>query len=431
MKSRANNMMHHVIGSQPIDRSHMDERPEKAIFTIAPVGACCNLACSYCYHADIRHRTRAFDVMSEEILTNVIATTVNSARVVQYTWHGGEPLLAGQDFFSRVAKFQERFASTEGTKVINHIQTNLTLLSKKMAKWLKHYDFQLSTSLDGPREFHDRLRRFPNGRGTFDVVMDKLRLCQDVGLPYGVICVVSQINADYPETVYSFLTEAAPYGFDFSICSDRLGSSTFIPSSRQLLHFFKRAFDLWYGEFDGRIPVRTFVGIIERLLGGSPSDCTFAQHGCGIITGIDRDGTVYPCARFLGVPDFALGKVKSQGIDTILMQPKVVATRKNLSLPSSKCTSCRWFFLCGGGCRFENWFAQSHSNGRNPWCTFRQDLFSHIVRAISSTVEEMVQSIEQEDIPRLKGQDGVEGSHLKNGKRRVRVRLPYKSQALF
>lgn len=64
-----------------------------------PVGSLCNLECSYCYYLESgrftpsRHESRMSDSLLEKFIRQYIASSPGP--VVQFTWHGGEPTLAG------------------------------------------------------------------------------------------------------------------------------------------------------------------------------------------------------------------------------------------------------------------------------------------------------------------------------------------------
>ena len=118
----------------------------------------CNLACGYCFQ---EHSGGVIDLSTvETILRRVIAhnlTVDPLTKVIQVYWHGGEPLLAGIDFFRAIIRIEAQYPELSFE---NRIQTNGTLMSEDMARLLTEYQFQVGFSLDGPKEIHDRYRRF-------------------------------------------------------------------------------------------------------------------------------------------------------------------------------------------------------------------------------------------------------------------------------
>ena len=80
---------------------------------VKPVGATCNLDCTYCYYLDKElqaPKARPTDVMSDELLEEVSQQYIqgNQVPVGSFCWHGGEPLLAGLDFFRRAMELQQK-----------------------------------------------------------------------------------------------------------------------------------------------------------------------------------------------------------------------------------------------------------------------------------------------------------------------------------
>ncbi|MCK7515035.1 MAG: SPASM domain-containing protein [Desulfobacterales bacterium] len=80
--------------------------------------------------------------------------------VVRFSWHGGEPTVLGVDYF-RKAVATERRLLPPGRSVANGLQTNGTLLDDDWGRFLADEGFSVGLSLDGPREFHDRLSPDP------------------------------------------------------------------------------------------------------------------------------------------------------------------------------------------------------------------------------------------------------------------------------
>lgn len=54
-----------------------------------------------------------------------------------FVWHGGEPLLAGIEFYKRAIAFQEKFRKP-GQKIFNGLVTDGTLIEKESAKFEKY-----------------------------------------------------------------------------------------------------------------------------------------------------------------------------------------------------------------------------------------------------------------------------------------------------
>ena len=71
---------------------------------IKPASSLCNMKCEYCfYHDESAHRDVAFKgLMNEEIVENLIRKVFEAEQeYVLFAFQGGEPTLAGLDFFKK------------------------------------------------------------------------------------------------------------------------------------------------------------------------------------------------------------------------------------------------------------------------------------------------------------------------------------------
>jgi uncharacterized protein len=138
-----------------------DEAPRIASLLIKPASALCNLDCDYCFCLDREAdpyeaiRTR---IMTQETLERLVdGYLAYSFPHSAFAFQGGEPTLAGLDFFRSFIEFQKRFGR-RGQAVSNSIQTNRTLLTPEWRALFRTYHFLVGVSLDGPRDVHEAYR---------------------------------------------------------------------------------------------------------------------------------------------------------------------------------------------------------------------------------------------------------------------------------
>lgn len=135
----------------------------------------CNLRCSYCpYMGGYDNRTHSDKSISMEIIQKgidyLLAHSHNTKRI-SIGFYGGEPLLA-MSFLRKAVEYTDEVR--EGRNILFTLTTNGTLLSDENVEYLIAKDFHVLISLDGAREYHNANRVFPNGQGSFDVIMEKL-----------------------------------------------------------------------------------------------------------------------------------------------------------------------------------------------------------------------------------------------------------------
>ena len=152
-------------------------RPTAFTTMIKPVGSLCNLDCDYCYYlgkADLYGGRQP--KMSDELLERYISQYIESVQVptVTFCWHGGEPLLAGIDFYEKAVALQNRYRGTK--QIENSLQTNGLLINPDWCDFFRQNNFLIGLSLDGPKEIHDAYRHDRGGHPTFDRVMRVLEM---------------------------------------------------------------------------------------------------------------------------------------------------------------------------------------------------------------------------------------------------------------
>ena len=140
----------------------MEKRSREFQIFVKPVGSVCNLACTYCYYLGKKNLYPDADkfLMADNILEKYIVQHIRASTedIITFSWHGGEPLLAGISFYRKIVSLQTKFKPS-GKRIINGIQTNGTLLDDKWCRFFSDENFVIGISLDGPEEFHNFCRR--------------------------------------------------------------------------------------------------------------------------------------------------------------------------------------------------------------------------------------------------------------------------------
>ena len=127
-----------------------------------PVGSRCNMRCAYCYYLEKGKysESRKQTCMSYSLLEKLIRQTVAASPgpVVSFTWHGGEPTLAGMDFYKKALELERKYLP-RGWEAWNNLQTNGSLLDEEWCRFLAEENFDVGISIDGPEHLHNRCGR--------------------------------------------------------------------------------------------------------------------------------------------------------------------------------------------------------------------------------------------------------------------------------
>jgi len=159
----------------PMDYSAVSgAAPRITSLLIKPASAVCNLDCAYCFYLD-RDADPYKDLPARRMTADTLERLVDSYLFYSFpnstfAFQGGEPTLAGLDFFEQLVKFQQQYGRN-GQNVSNSMQTNAILVDDNWARLFKQYNWLLGVSLDGPQEVHDLYRFNKAGHGTFNQVL--------------------------------------------------------------------------------------------------------------------------------------------------------------------------------------------------------------------------------------------------------------------
>ena len=331
---------------------------EPFVVMAKPVGSRCNLNCTYCYYLGTDQLIGSAPAlrMDEETLETFIRTYIQNSlngpvKVVQFTWHGGEPTLAGLDFYKRAVELQKKYLP-QGWQCWNNLQTNGVLLDRAWCDFLAQEHFDVGLSLDGTAAIHDRYRLDAGGQGTYDRVHAAAERLLERGVRPDLLCTVTADAARDPLGVYRALRELDTGWMQF-IPIVRWGAdgrpTVDSVSPEGYGDFLCAIFDEWIYHDVGRVGVQLFEEVAHVMQGGSPTLCWMART-CGRVVVVEREGDVYSCDHCVD-PEHRLGSLKTDGLRPLVDGPgqQAFGEAKRDTL-TDQCRSCRYLPMCGGGC---------------------------------------------------------------------------------
>lgn len=366
--------------------------PQAFNIMIKPVGSLCNLRCHYCYYLDKAEiyggkEPRMSEQMLEHFVKEYIAA--NDVPEVFFNWHGGEPLLAGLDFYRKAMAFQRKYGA--GKKIRNTLQTNATLITPEWAQFFRDNEFLIGVSLDGPQKVHDAYRTGKAGASVFDRVRRGIMELYRAGVQYNVMATVNKQSEGRAMEIYQFLKSAGTRFIQFMpvvehvknglIVSPETPGARLAPwsvSAAGFGRFLCDIFDHWIRNDVGKVFVNQFDAALACWCGVQPGLCAMAET-CGGNSIIEHNGDLYPCDHFV-YADYKIGNVLETDLRTLMNSSKQVkfGIDKRSGLPQ-KCFRCRWFFACHGECpkhRFNT--TDKGETGLNALCEGYEMFFSHI-----------------------------------------------------
>jgi serine-type anaerobic sulfatase-maturating enzyme len=352
---------------------------------IKPVSASCNLRCRYCYYIDKNelYSGRALHRMTDKILEKYIIQHVEAStdKVVFFSWHGGEPTLAGMDFYKKAVAIQKKHIP-DGYRIINGIQTNGTLLDDKWCRFFSKENFLVGISIDGPQELHDKYRITANGGPTFTQVLHGYNLLRKYKVTTEILCVLNSFNSGQPLRVYNFFKElGAEYMTFLPLVEQQSDSASGVTSASvnplEYGNFLIKVFDEWVAGDIGKVKIQVFEEAARTAFRQEHTLCIFKVN-CGGVPVIEHNGDFYSCDHFVDKKHL-LGNICDISLAELLDSPeqKAFGQVKSSTLPRF-CRECDVLEMCNGECP-RNRFIKTPDGeyGLNYLCPGYKLFFNH------------------------------------------------------
>ncbi len=362
---------------------------------VKPVGSLCNLRCSYCYYLgkkDLYPGLKSFRMM-DEILENYIIQHIEATtdEVIFFSWHGGEPSLAGLDFFKKAVRLQQKYLPA-GKLIQNGIQTNGTLLNDEFCRFLADEHFIVGISMDGPEEYHNKHRRMADNKTSFDQVLDGYKRLQKYGIVTEILCVLNSNNAQFPLVIYDYfkLLEVRYITF-LPLVIRQKGSKTGVSedsvSPEDFGRFLCTVFDEWVQKDIGRIKIQLFEEASRKAFDQEHTLCIFKVN-CGGVPVLEHNGDFYSCDHYVEKKHF-LGNISERRLSDFLdsREQKDFGDAKSETLPAY-CIECSVRDMCNGECpknRFIN--TPEGEPGLNYLCSGYKLFFNHCLPFVEALRE--------------------------------------------
>lgn len=295
----------------------------------------CNLRCSYCYanKGNYGNESELMSVNTAENVINFINEHVKNYPLKYITFFGGEPLLA-VDIIEMVC---EAFLDKG---ILFLMQTNGTVLNEKILNVINKYNIMITVSLDGPREINDFNRVDILGNGTYDKIIDNMRL-----LSSNVKAIQSTISDEFIEqyskdTIYSYLFKKT--GISFLKVEYELNSINRLKEDdieKEVEEFFKYI-------IDEKFIVDGNGYRILKFFFSTKNSKYLCPAGTNFLT-IDVNGNVFPCQLFINNNEYFMGNVEDKFFYKDTSYKAVVEKLVTLSKDfKGDCNNCLARFFC-------------------------------------------------------------------------------------
>lgn len=383
----------------------------------------CNLACTYCFAegGDYGRIKEAMGHDSVDHIFSFIKDNVTPSRSVRFEIFGGEPL-ANFPTMREVCERSEQFGAEHGIEFVYRISTNLTLLPEGSLDLFARHKFVVSVSIDGGKTVQDLNRPAKGGQGSYDRVMKNVVKVREASEDITLVARMTVAQSDpslidnmhelydlnifdyfqiYPGVFPAddaeenqttgagkvFLDMPAVHGKDEKPEARGSSCATPQPASRYINFFLQdgmveqfRDFLIEYPKLF--TPENRFRGVLEyertvQLVLEGQLALSFCSGGRTYFTH-SPDKSISPCHRLVGEPSFDVGR--EAGLT------KEPADWRQVVDDHPVCGQCWARYICGGGCKQENFVATGDMQSLNTEsCAYQLLLTEEVLRMMAKS----------------------------------------------
>lgn len=321
---------------------------------IKPASSLCNMKCEYCfYHAlgELRERY-SYGVMSEATAANVIrkAAAFADGYPVHFAFQGGEPTVAGLDFFLFFVNTVKKTAAK--SEVSFSLQTNGLSINDDWAKFFAENKFLIGLSLDGDPE-NNQYRIDANGKYTTERIIHASEILNAHGVPFNILSVATKKTLERLDCVFEYYKKHNFQYLQFIPCLKPFGTkeNRYAMNEKEFAAFLIGAWRRYVRAFVAKRPlsIRFFDNLLMMATGRRAEQCGLYGH-CGIQFIIEGNGDVFPC-DFYCLDEWKLGNVNETGFREIAASDRAKKFVSETIAVRPECKTCNYYRLCLGGCK--------------------------------------------------------------------------------
>jgi len=339
----------------------------------------CPSKCNYCWSSE-----EGSLVMGIETFQEIVNWLKNfREEPVTFTFHGGELLLAGHDFYKKALPLLSK-----GLTELNPafaVQTNLWNMTDELAELFAEYNIPIGSSIDGPQELND----FQRGERYYERTMKGYEIAKAHGLKVSFISTFTSYSIDYKEEIFNFFLKN---GFTLKL-------HPALPSLRSENHT-KWALDPQkYGELlvylldrylenMDEIEIINIDHLCKCVLTRRGTVCTFVDC-MGDTFAVGPDGNIYPCYRFVGMPEYVMGNIKDHpAVEELQNSEPAKLLEEFKNYVDENCKKCSYVRFCRGGCpynalKINEKTGKAEISGVDPYCDAYKIIFKEITDRVN------------------------------------------------
>ncbi len=311
----------------------------------------CNLRCQYCFAATGDFHMGGRCLLSYEVGVKALDWLVahSGSRVnLEVDFFGGEPLM-NFPVVKELVAYGRSLEAPHNKRFKFTITTNALALNDEIIDFINKEMSNVVLSMDGRKEVHDRMRPTVNGKGSYELIMPKMKqFVQARGdKEYYVRGTFTAYNTDFAADVVHLADEGfeqlsiEPVVTDpsvpYALKEEHLPAILDEYEKLAKLYYERRHNGQWFNFFHFMIDLEGGPCLRKRLT------------GCGAgneYVAVTPTGDIYPCHQFVGRAGYQMGSVLTDEFDRDIQK----TFHDSHVLAKEKCRDCFAKYFCSGGC---------------------------------------------------------------------------------
>ncbi len=323
----------------------------------------CNLACKYCFAGkgeydgpkglmSFETGKRALDFLVEKSGTR---------KNLEVDFFGGEPLL-NWEVCKKLVEYGRSIEKEHGKNFRFTLTTNGVLVNDEVIDFCNREMGNVVLSLDGRKETHDRLRTTCNGKGSYDLIVDKFKKFANARnqADYYMRGTYTHYNTDFSKDIIHM----ANLGFKELSIEPVVSDPTEPYALKENdLPILKEQYEILADEMLRRYRNGNGFTFYHYMIDLNSGPCIVKRiSGCGVGTeymAVTPSGELYPCHQFVGDEKFLLGDIWKGVTNTAILDEF-----KGCNVYSHpECKDCFAKLYCSGGCAANAYHTTGSVNG--------------------------------------------------------------------
>lgn len=323
----------------------------------------CNLACKYCFAGkgeydgpkglmSFETGKRALDFLVEKSGTR---------KNLEVDFFGGEPLL-NWEVCKKLVEYGRSIEKEHGKNFRFTLTTNGVLVNDEVIDFCNREMGNVVLSLDGRKETHDRLRTTCNGKGSYDLIVDKFKKFANARnqADYYMRGTYTHYNTDFSKDIIHM----ADLGFKELSIEPVVSDPTEPYALKENdLPILKEQYEILADEMIRRYRNGNGFTFYHYMIDLNSGPCIVKRiSGCGVGTeymAVTPSGELYPCHQFVGDEKFLLGDIWKGVTNTAILDEF-----KGCNVYSHpECKDCFAKLYCSGGCAANAYHTTGSVNG--------------------------------------------------------------------